>query len=141
MAGPKPGIYKIKSTRTQAKITLTGGQGSELSAWANHTGQHWQIAHLGNEEYLLISNETGLLISAEKGENQPATAQFQPPSKAKGRWTFEDRGSDGYRIHNVANPEQVIDLSWGKFEDGTPILAFGQNDRTPHNQDWHLEAV
>ncbi|MCJ1346810.1 hypothetical protein MMC31_005028 [Peltigera leucophlebia] len=92
---PEPDVYIIKSKLRGTDITLKGGEGATLTAWANPTDgdHHWQISPLGKGEYSIISNSTGFSISAVKGKAQVATAQFSPPKDANVRWTFEAIGT------------------------------------------------
>ncbi|KAE8422922.1 hypothetical protein BDV36DRAFT_290738 [Aspergillus pseudocaelatus] len=103
--------------------------------------QQLLFAHLGGDEFFIISRKHGTYLTAAR--NQQLTAEVLPPVDGRIRWKLAPvrDGSGAFFIASLALPGHVIDVAWGFSDNENPIIIYPRKKEDSENQQFYLRAV
>ncbi|KAF7507979.1 hypothetical protein GJ744_009876 [Endocarpon pusillum] len=138
-----PGTYGIRNVQAGTSVDLFQGQTNIVGWHTDPTSQNqkWIIISVNSaaNTWAILNNGTHGAITYN-GWNKQTTAQPFNTNNLAQQWTIEELVTGGpVFFHSAASPNDVLDLSYGSADNGTPIVAYTKTGR--ENQQWLLDFL
>lgn len=131
------GVYTLGASQGNARLTALSNGSVIQASDSEDVDQQWVFDHVANGKFRIQSKLTDLFLSTEDMRAERGAAIVQKPWAAtQGQyWYLDPVSDDAYLIRNAYH-DMVLDVDGGSSAEGTPVLAWSEDEMDASTQGW-----